>query len=131
MATIKRLEGQLKAGTNQHQTRKQLGETIDQLFYHISMDWLDLRLQMTSQPGGIEGRLLNQLPPWFRKLVELSKKRKGLAVAGGALRPFNLSNTTGNPRDPNFKGDVASHPALPEKKREGLRSDGLKWLYRF
>jgi hypothetical protein len=130
LVTITALERQLKVGTNQNQARKQLGETIDQLFYHIGMDWIDLRLQM-NQPAGTVERLYQQLPQWFRKVIDLAQKRKGLPVAGGALRPFNLENTTGNRPEPRFKGEVVPHHALPEKQREGLRPDGLEWLYTF
>jgi hypothetical protein len=128
--TIRALERQLKAGTNQDRARKQLGETIDQLFYDIGMDWLDLRLQM-SQPAGTAERLQQQLPKWFRKLIDLAQKRKGLPAAGGALRPFNLENTTGTRPDPRFRGEVVPHHALPEKQRDGLRPDGLEWIYTF
>jgi hypothetical protein len=128
LVTIRALESQLKTASNQSRVRKQLGETIDQLFYDIGMDWLDLRLQM-SQPAGMAERLQQQLPQWFRKLIDLAQKRKGLPVAGGALRPFNLGNTTGDRRDPHFKGEVVPHHALPEKQREGLRPDGLEWIY--
>jgi hypothetical protein len=38
LVTITALERQLKVGTNQNQVRKQLGETVDQLFYQIGMD---------------------------------------------------------------------------------------------
>ncbi|MEM7022397.1 MAG: hypothetical protein AAF637_07350 [Pseudomonadota bacterium] len=130
MPTIRTLERQLKAGTNRSQVRKRLGQVIDQLFYQIGMDWLDLRLQM-NQPAGTMERLQKRLPKWFQKLVELSKKRKGLPAAGGALRPFNLENTTGNRPEPRFRGEVTPHHALPEKQREGLRPDGLEWLYTF
>jgi len=130
LVTIKRLESQLKTSTHQSQASKQLRETIDQLFYSIAMDWLDLRLQM-SQPAGTLEQLQQKLPSWFRKLIDLAQKRKGLPAAGGALRPFNLGNTTGNRRDPHFKGEVIPHHALPEKQREGLRPDGLEWLYTF
>jgi hypothetical protein len=130
LVTIRALESRLKVGTNQGQVRKQLGETIDQLFYEIGMDWLDLRLQM-NQPAGTAERLQQQLPKWFRKLIDLAQKRKGLPAAGGALRPFNLENTTGNRPEPRFKGEVVPHHALPEKQREGLRPDGLEWLYTF
>jgi hypothetical protein len=130
LGTITALEHQLKVGTNQDQVRRQLGETVDQLFYEIGMDWLDLRLQM-SEPAGTAERLYQQLPKWFRKLIDLAQERKGLPVAGGALRPFNLENTTGNRPEPRFKGEVVPHHALPEKQREGLRPDGLEWLYTF
>jgi len=130
LVTIRALEGQLKTGANQNQVRKQLGETIDQLFYQIGMDWLDLRLQM-NQPAGTAERLQQRLPKWFQKLIDLAQKRKGLPAAGGALRPFNLENTTGNRPEPRFRGEVIPHHALPEKQREGLRPDGLEWLYTF
>jgi hypothetical protein len=130
LVTITALEHQLKVGTNQVQVRKQLGEVVDQLFYQIGMDWIDLRLQM-NQPAGTVERLYQQLPKWFRKVVDLAQERKGLPVAGGALRPFNLENTTGNRPEPRFKGEVLPHHALPEKQREGLRPDGLEWLYTF
>ncbi|MDX2419246.1 MAG: hypothetical protein QNK19_17440 [Xanthomonadales bacterium] len=130
LAVIRRLEGQLKVGTNQTQTATQLRETIDQLLYHIAMDWLELRLQMNQPAGALEG-LQRRLPQWFRKLIDLAQRRKGLPMAGGALRPFNLKNTTGNRRDPHFKGEVVPHHALPEKQRKGLRPDGLEWLYNF
>jgi hypothetical protein len=130
LVSIRALESRLKVGTNQDQTRKQLAETIDQLFYEIGMDWLDLRLQM-NQPAGTAERLYQQLPKWFRNVVDLAQKRKGLPVAGGALRPFNLENTTGTRPEPRFKGEVLPHHALPEKQREGLRPDGLEWLYTF
>ena len=128
LVTIRALEGQLKTVTDPSRVRKQLGDTIDQLFYDIGMDWLDLRLQM-SQPAGTGERLYQQLPRWFRRVVDLAQKRKGLPVAGGALRPFNLGNTTGDRRDPHFKGEVVPHHALPERQREGLRPDGLEWIY--
>jgi hypothetical protein len=51
LVNIRALEVQLKGSANQSQVRKRLGETIDQLFYEIGMDWLDFRLQM-SQPAG-------------------------------------------------------------------------------
>jgi hypothetical protein len=130
LVNIRALEVQLKGSSNQSQVRKRLGETIDQLFYEIGMDWLDFRLQM-SQPAGTAERLQQQLPKWFRKLIDLAQRRQGLPAAGGALRPFNLANTTGNRPDPQFKGEVVPHHALPEKQREGLRPDGLEWLYTF
>lgn len=130
LVTIRALESQLKVGTDQSRVRKQLGATIDRLFYDIGMDWLDLRLQM-SQTAGAAERLQQQLPKWFRKLIGLAQQRKGLPAAGGALRPFNLDNTTGNRPEPNFKGEVVPHHALPERQREGLRPDGLEWLYTF
>lgn len=127
---IRRLEGQLKVVTDQGQTATQLRETIDRLLYHIAMDWLELRLQM-NQPAGTLERLQQRLPQWFRKLIDLAQRRKGVPVAGGALRPFNLKNTTGGRRDQHFKGEVVPHHALPEKQRKGLRPDGLEWLYNF
>ena len=130
LGTIRPLENRLKVDTNQNQIRKRLAETIDQLFFEIGMDWLDLRLQM-NQPAGTAERLQQKLPKWFRKVIDLAQKRKGLPVAGGALRPFNLENTTGNRPEPRFKGEVVPHHALPEKQREGLRPDGLEWLYTF
>jgi hypothetical protein len=130
LVIIRALERQLKAGTNQDRARKQLGDTIDQLFYDIGMDWLDLRLQM-SQPAGTAERLQQHLPKWFRKRIDLAQKRKGLPAAGGALRPFNLENTTCNRPDPRFRGEVVPHHALPEKQRDGLRPDGLEWIYTF
>lgn len=130
LATIRALESQLKAGTNQDGVRKQLADTIDHLFYEIGMDWFDLRLQM-NQPAGTAERLQQRLPKWFQNFIALAQKRKGLPVAGGALRPFNLENTTGNRPEPRFRGEVIPHHALPEKQREGLRPDGLEWLYTF
>lgn len=130
LVKIRAMESQLKRNADQGRVRKQLGATIDQLFYEIGMDWLDLRLQMSQTPGAAE-RLQQKLPQWFRKLIDLAQKRKGLPAAGGALRPFNLDNTTGNRPEPRFKGEVVPHHALPEKQREGLRPDGLEWLYTF
>jgi len=130
LVKIRTFESQLKSGADKPQVRKQLGDTIDRLFYEIGMDWLDLRLQM-NQPAGTAARLQQKLPPWFRKLIDLAQRRKGLPAAGGALRPFNLDNTTGNRPEPRFRGEVVPHHALPEKQREGLRPDGLEWLYTF
>ena len=75
LVTITALERQLKVGTNQNQVRKQLGETVDQLFYQMGMDWIDLRLQM-NQPAGTAERLYQQLPKWFRKVMILPKNGK-------------------------------------------------------
>ena len=126
---IRRLEGQLKLKvvTNQAQIATQLGEIIDRLLHHIAMDWLELRLQM-NQPAGTMERML---PQWLQKLIDLGQRRKGLPLAGGALRPFNLENTTGDRRDAHFEGEVVPHHALPEKQRKGLRPDGLDWVYNF
>ncbi|MEM7022507.1 MAG: hypothetical protein AAF637_07910 [Pseudomonadota bacterium] len=129
LVRIRALESKLKT-SDDARTRKQLGQLIDRLFYDIGMDWLDLRLQM-SQSAGVAERLQKQLPQWFQKLITLAGKRGGLPAAGGAIRPFNLKNTTGNRPEPTFRGEVIPHHALPEKQREGLRPDGLEWLYTF
>ncbi len=130
LVTIRALENQLKASANQSQVRKQLGETIDQLFYEIGMDWLDLRLQM-SQPAGTAERLQQKLPRGFENSSILP--RNGKACPQQAERCVLSISRTRPATGPSRASGARScpHHALPEKQREGLRPDGLEWLYTF
>ena len=120
LPSIQALESQLQGATDtktQNQLKKQLAEVVEKFFADVASDWLDLRSQMANRTGAFK-RLYNQLPKWFRATVE-------------SVRPFNLKNTTGNRPEPRFKGEVIPHHALPEIQREGLRPDGLDWIYTF
>ena len=127
---IERLEKQLGMSARPELVGRQLQDTVDQLLRDITTDWLQLRLDLSQPPGTLD-RLQMKLPKWLRNYIALAGQQKGLPVAGGGLRPFNLGNTTGNRPDPNFHGEVLPHHALPEKQREGLRPDGLEWIYHF
>ena len=127
---IEHLERQLQASSCPGPVKKQLQDTLDQLFRHIAMDWMQLKLDM-SQPDGTMDRLQKKLPRWLQNFIDLAARRGGVPVAGGALKPFNLENTTGTRREPHFRGEVVPHHALPEIQRKGLRPDGLEWVFHF
>jgi hypothetical protein len=127
---IECLEKQLENSVNRAMVGRRLREAVDQLLRDIAMDWLPLRMELSQTPGTL-AHLQDKLPNWMKNYIALAKERQGLPVAGGALRPFNLENTTGNRPEPNFRGEVVPHHALPERQREGLRPDGLEWVFRF
>ena len=135
LARIRGLEVRLEKsqiGSAQDLLKKEIGGIIDAFVNEAAWDWIDLRIQMANESSAFE-RLSKKLPEWFKKLVDQSQKRKGISLgrAPGALRPFNQKNVTGERREEHFRGEVIKYQALPEKQREGLRPDGLEWIFKF